>query len=247
MARREQMSTSFGSVAGVYEIGRPDYPAEAVEWMLQPVRGPHAPRVVDVGAGTGKLTRAITAAGAEVVAVDPDLEMLAQLSLQVPGVPTFQGSGEHMPLPGASVDAVVFGQSWHWVDAEQATAECARVLRPGGVLALVWNVRDERSPWVQRLTGIMQASVAETFVADGGPQLQEPFGETESRDWEWVRPVTRDVLRALVASRSYVITAADEERVRILAEVDALFDDWAEGQEQVDVPYRTVAFRSIRS
>ncbi|WP_341998320.1 class I SAM-dependent methyltransferase [Microbacterium sp. LWH7-1.2] len=149
MASREEMSLSFGAAAGAYESGRPGYPREAVDWMLPPVREPgRALRVADVGAGTGKLTRTIVEAGAEVVAIDPDADMLAALREHVHGVPTFVGTAERMPLPDASVDAVLLGQAWHWVDPVAASAEVGRVLRQRGVLGLVWNTRDGSDPWV---------------------------------------------------------------------------------------------------
>src|SRR5688572_1750122 len=117
MADREEMSLSFGSAAGAYESGRPDYPREAVEWLLEPVHiAGRALLVADVGAGTGKLTRTIVEIGADVVAVDPDTAMLAALRESVHGVPTFVGTAERMPLPDASVDALLLGQAWHWVD-----------------------------------------------------------------------------------------------------------------------------------
>ena len=161
MASREEMSTSFGTASGTYEHGRPDYPSAAVEWMLQPVRhDDRALRVADIGAGTGKLTRVAVELGAEVVAIDPDPAMLAELRAQVHGVPTFVGSAERMPLPDASVDALLFGQAWHWVDPAAGSAEAGRVLRSGGVLGLIWNLRDDSVPWVARLTGIMRGSQA---------------------------------------------------------------------------------------
>src|SRR3954447_20657102 len=127
MASREEMSTSFGAASAAYELGRPDYPADAVEWMLRPVRHEgRALRVADVGAGTGKLTRVAVELGAEVVAIDPDPAMLAELRTQVHGVPTFVGSAERMPLPDASLDALLFGQAWHWVDPVAGSAEAGR-------------------------------------------------------------------------------------------------------------------------
>src|SRR6478735_11115903 len=133
MGSREEMAKSFGSEDGVYEAGRPGYPTAAVEWMLQPVgHEGRALRVADVGAGTGKLTRVAVELGAEVVAIDPDAAMLAELREHVHGVPTFVGSAERMPLPDASVDALLLGQAWHWVDSAAASEEAARVLRSGG-------------------------------------------------------------------------------------------------------------------
>lgn len=251
MAGREEMSLSFGAAAGAYESGRPDYPREAVDWMLAPVvAADRAVRVADVGAGTGKLTRSIVEAGAEVVAIDPDPGMLAALREHVHGVPTFAGTAERMPLPDASVDAVLLGQTWHWVDVAAASAEAARVLRAGGVLGLVWNVRDESDPWTARLTAAMHGSHAEQMLADGGVRVAAPFGSIEEQTWSWTRSLTRAAFLDMVSSRSYVITAADEDRTRILDAVGSLFDERRSvgdaGVEVVDIPYVTRAYRSVR-
>ncbi|MEZ3159684.1 class I SAM-dependent methyltransferase [Microbacterium sp. BWT-B31] len=254
MVSREEMSLSFGAAARAYASGRPGYPREAVDWMLEPVRADaRALRVADVGAGTGKLTRTVVEAGAEVVAIDPDPGMLAALHEHVPGVPTFVGTAERMPLPDAAVDAVLLGQAWHWVDVEAASAEAARVLRSGGVLGLVWNIRDDSDPWVARLTATMHGSHAEEMLADGGVRVGAPLAAVEERTWTWTRPLTRAAFLDMVSSRSYVITASDSDRATILAGVDALFDERcrsdegdAQGLEVVDVPYVTRAYRSIR-
>lgn len=251
MADREQMSTSFGAAASAYQAGRPDYPAAAVEWMLQPVRREDAPlRVADVGAGTGKLTRVIAESGAEVVAVDPDADMLTTLQGHVLGVPTFVGTAEALPLPDAAVDAVLLGQAWHWVDVERASAEVGRVLRPGGVLGLVWNIRDESEPWVAELTRVMHGSHAEEMLAGDGVRVSAPFGVLETRTWRWTRTITREALRDMVLSRSYIITADEADRSRILEGVDELFSANSRadgsGAEVAELPYRTEAFRTLR-
>ncbi|WP_322411871.1 class I SAM-dependent methyltransferase [Microbacterium invictum] len=245
MASREEMSTSFGRDAARYESGRPDYPAEAVAWLLEPVVVPgRRPRVADVGAGTGKLTRALRELEAEVVAVDPDAAMLAELRRRVSGTPAYVGTAERMPLPDASVDAVVAGQAWHWVDPVAGAAEAGRVLRRSGVLGLIWNVRDDGVAWVRRLTGIMHGSAAEQLVAEGGPQPHPPFASFQSRVWEWGRPLGREMFLDMVASRSYVITAGETARRSILDEVGELFDELAD-DGVVTLPYRTEAFRAV--
>ena len=248
MASNEEMSTSFGSAAGTYESGRPDYPIQAVDWMLQPVvGGERSLRVADVGAGTGKLTRAVVELGAEVVAIDPDAKMLAALREHVHGVPTFVGSAESLPLPDASVDAVLLGQAWHWVDPAAGSAEVGRVLRSGGVLGVVWNIRDESAAWVRRLTEIMHGSHAEEMLAGGDPPIEPPFGDVESAQWRWTRPMTRDSLLAMAHSRSYIITATPADRAAIEAGLLELFDEiWAVGDKVVELPYVTRAYRAVR-
>jgi len=137
-------STSFGRAAAAYESGRPGYPSAAVEWLLAPVREQgRALRVADVGAGTGKLTRAVVELGADVVAIDPDATMLASLRDNVRGIPTFAGTAEDLPLPDSGLDAVVMGQAWHWVEPDAGSREVGRVLRAGGVLGLIWNIRGD--------------------------------------------------------------------------------------------------------
>ncbi|WP_091231518.1 class I SAM-dependent methyltransferase [Microbacterium sp. 3J1] len=241
------LSTSFGAEAHNYELGRPDYPFDAVAWMLQRLPG-DSRRIADVGAGTGKLTRVLAGApDAEIVAVDPDPAMLKILRDAIPGVPTFVGTAERLPLPDASLDAVVLGQAWHWVEPSSGSAEIGRVVRSGGSLGLIWNIRDEREAWVRQLTRIMHGSNAEIMLAEGGPVVAAPFDALEENTWEWTRPITRDLLHRMASSRSYVITAPEEEKVRIRDEMDALFDDLGLGEDStIDLPYVTRAFRAVR-
>jgi SAM-dependent methyltransferase len=244
----DEMATSFGAEAHNYEAGRPDYPFEAVAWMLEPM-SEGSRRIADVGAGTGKLTRVLaTAPGAEIVAIDPDPAMLAALRDAIPGVPTFAGTAEALPLPDAGVDAVVLGQAWHWVDPIVGSAEIGRVLRSGGVLGLVWNLRDDRVDWVRRLTEIMHGSHAEMMLTAGDPVVAEPFGPLEQESWEWTRAINREQLHSMASSRSYIITASAEEKARIRTEMDALFDELGVGAgHTIELPYVTRAFRAVRA
>ncbi len=247
MVGREALSRSFGAAAEAYESGRPDYPRAAVEWMLGPVRTQQGPlRAADIGAGTGKLTRVLVGLGADVIAIDPDADMLAALRRTVPEATTLVGAAEQIPLPDASLDAVVLGQAWHWVRPDAGSAEIGRVLRSGGVLGLIWNIRDSSVPWVARLTSIMRGSHAETMLSAGDPPLCAPFDGLEERRWSWSRPMTRETLTAMVHSRSYVITAAAGERERIDRAAAALFDQiGAVGAVEVELPYLTRAFRAV--
>ncbi len=233
----------FGEAAEAYVAGRPDYPAELVAWLLG-----DAVDVVDVGAGTGKLTAALVGGGRRVVAVEPDGGMLDALREQVPGARALQGAAEALPLPDASADALLFGQAWHWVDVAPASAEAGRVLRPGGVLGLIWNVRDSAAAWVRALNGLIEGSAAEEAIEQDAVRVGQHFGPLERRSTAWSRPMTVERVVAMVASRSFVIAKEPGERAALLDEVRALLAGHPDtaGRERVDVPYRTTAFRARR-
>ena len=242
-----ERATSFGSETGSYEKGRPEYPAEAVRWLLEPLAA-GSRTIVDIGAGTGKLTRAVLALGSTTVtAVDPDAQMLEALREKSPAVETLTGTAEKLPLADADVDAAVLGQAWHWVEPVAASAEIGRVVRPGGVLGLIWNVRDDRVDWVRRLTAIMHGSPAEEMIATDAVRVAAPFGTLEERRWDWTRAMTRAELHAMARSRSYLITASDEEKARVALGMDELFDELGlvEGAT-LSMPYVTAAYRAIR-
>ena len=165
MAQDERLllGSSFGAAATAYAEHRPDYAQAAVRWALEPAPGP---RVLDLGAGTGKLTATLVALGAEVIAVEPDPAMLAELRRALPAVRALPGSAEAIPLPDASVDAVLAGNAMHWFDMNVAGPEIARVLEPGGILAGLWNVFDDRVDWVaglERVSGSAAIGPRDTF------------------------------------------------------------------------------------
>ena len=236
-------SLSFGAQAAAYERGRPSYPPEAIDWMLAPTEGWVAGDVLDLGAGTGKLTTRLVERGLNVIAVDPIAEMLDVLRDTLPGTPALLGTAEQIPLPDSHVDAVLVAQAWHWFDAERATAEIARVLRPGGRLGLVWNTRDERLGWVRdfgRIVGL-ERDIANTRVA-----LPARFTDVATHQVEWTNYITPQALIDYVASRSYCITSPAEVRTRTLDEVRELLATHPAltNAEGIALPYVTVCVRA---
>ena len=232
---------SFGAAAAQYARARPSYPLGAVEWLLPA----DARDVADVGAGTGLFTRRLVERGLHVVAVEPLPEMRAQLVSSLPDVEALDGSGEALPLPDASCDAVFFAQAWHWVDVARAGPEVARALRPGGALGLLWNVRDESVDWVARLGRIMHpGSEHEMFSAN--PTVGPPFQPIERRDFPWTHSINRDTLFDLVASRSYFIVLSAPERASVLDQVRDLLDTHPDlvGREDIEMPYITRCSRT---
>jgi SAM-dependent methyltransferase len=228
---------SFGTAAATYERGRPPYPAAALDWLLPP----GATKVIDLGAGTGKLTRQIAARGHGVTAVEPSDGMRAELTRVLPDVPAVAGTAEQIPLPDHSAGAVLCAQAWHWVDPARAVPEVARVLAPGGRLGLIWNLRDEREDWVRRLGEIIHSP--ELYRQD---DIGEPFGPTETRTFGWTHEIDPNRLLDLVASRSYVIMLPRDERTAVLDEVRdlvATHPDLA-GRESFALPYVTQCARA---
>ena len=237
----QRHANSFGQAADLYDRSRPTYPADAVDWLLQ-----SNPRdVIDLGAGTGKFTRLI-ADRANVIAVDPDAQMLAKLADS--GVETLVGTGEHIPVDDATADLVTCAQAWHWVDEELAAPEVARVLRPDGWLAIVWNARDDRVDWIARMSEIIHDSPAEE-IAEHPPVLGASFGPVESFETTWTMAITRAGIDELVTSRSHYLVARPDEQQETLARLGAMLDEHPEtaGRDVLELPYRTFCYRARRS
>jgi SAM-dependent methyltransferase len=238
--QRRAQAGSFGAAAAAYEAARPGYPGAALDWLIPS----GARRVLDLGAGTGKLTRLLLDRGLEVTAVEPSAGMREQLRLAVPGAAVLAGSAEDIPLPAASVDVVLVAQAWHWVDPRRAVPEVARVLVPGGRLGLVWNIRDTREAWASAFEAIMHRHTMQ--VTDAAPALMPPFGDVERFEVGWTQYLSPAELVQLVESRSYVITLPEQQRRGLLAEVaDFIATDPAlAGREQVGFPYVTRCTRA---
>ena len=233
-----ERARSFESAAADYERHRPEYPEEAVLWAAGRLGLGPGSRVLDVGAGTGKLTRGLVALGFEVVAVEPGAPMLEQLRRAVPEAEAVEAPVESIPLPGESVDAAFAGQAYHWFDRERALPELHRVIRPGGGLALLWNWWDERDPLQRELGPVV------------GYAGHRPFGEEELPGAPWFRELGRTVVEsaedsgpeALVshfATTSMFLTMEADERERRLAELREIASRYG---DRFAVPRQTFVF-----
>lgn len=232
---RKAHAESFGSAVDAYERGRPSYPRAAVDWLLPP----GAQTAVDLGAGTGQLTRVLSSYDLDVVAVEPLPEMREGLSARhLNNVRTVAGRAESIPLPNGSADVVLVAQAWHWFDAALAVPEIARVLRPGGRLGLLWNIRDERVEWVAELGRIMHEGSAPDLNSEN-PKVGGPFDPIERFDVEWKAEMDRSTLLDMVASRSYFITSPEAEQVATLKAVDELLTSHPQlrGSASIVMPY----------
>ena len=236
----QRLARSFGSVAGAYERGRPSFPREAVEWLV----GKDATTVLEVGAGTGKLTEQLVALGHDVHATEPVAEMLDILQRKLPDTRTSLAPAEELPAPDRSVDVVVAAQSFHWFDLERAMPEIARVLRPGGRLALVWNFRNEKIPWVRKLgtlignQELLAEDIAEPIIHSG------LFGFVEDASFPFWQDINRATIRDMVRSRANVALMDDDAREAKLAEVVALYDDYGRGMDGMRLPYDSRCYRA---
>lgn len=233
----------FQAGAAAYERGRPSYPAEAVDLLVAELGIGDGSTVVDVGAGTGKFTRLLAPTGARLVAVEPVAAMRDALAAAVPGAEVLDGRAEALPLPDGAADAAVVAQAFHWFDAPAALVELARVLRPDGGLALLWNTRDERVPWVAELSELIAwersgipsyrpggVDWAATVAADGRftPLVQRRFHHDQEMD--------ADLLVERVLSISYVAAKAADEQARVAQQVRELA---ARLPERFALPYVT--------
>jgi SAM-dependent methyltransferase len=256
--------SSFGAAAGAYAEHRPGYAEAAVRWALEPVRDREPVldrqpvRVADVGAGTGKLTATLVGLGAEVTAVEPDPLMLAELRRAMPAVSSVPGSAEEIPLPDASLDAVLAGQAMHWFDMGRALPEIARVLRPGGVLAGLWNVDDDRVGWVAGLAEISKrkSSITLTRWRDSAAKARQEellgersdlFAAAEVDEFGHGQARTADSLLATIGTHSHLLVMDEPERARLIARVgDFLRSQPETAHGEFTLPMVTVVLRVRR-
>jgi SAM-dependent methyltransferase len=250
--------SSFGAAADAYAEHRPGYAEAAVRWALEPVRARRPLRVIDLGAGTGKLTATLICVGADVTAVEPDPNMLAVLQREIEPARALPGSAEEIPVPDGSADAVVAGQAMHWFDLDRALPEIARVLAPGGVLAGLWNVDDDRVDWVAELARISKRHSSVTLLRwrEGNPESREErmleegsafFGPGQIGEFEHGHPRTADSLVAMIATHSHFLVMDEPERTWLLTQVrDFLHDRPETSAGEFVLPMVTVVLRAMR-
>lgn len=243
MDTRSQQARSFGRQASSYERLRPDYPAAAIEAFL-PESGK---RVVDVGAGTGKLTGVLLGAGHSVVAVEPDPDMRATLAEALPGVDAREGTGEALPVEDHSADAICYAQSWHWVEPEAALPEARRVLTKDGVLALIWNMPDTQYAWVRDMHAITRPG--EDSHTDLEPIPYAGFAPGQLTRTRWRQRLSPSELVELVGTYSRIAVSPPERRdatLDALRELLATHPDLA-GRDEIEMPYvcLVVAYRLV--
>ena len=264
---KEQRAGSFGNVASHYERYRPGPPQAAVDWILPtPVR-----TIVDLGAGTGALTRLLIDKAEEVVAVEPDDRMRSVLSEELPGVRALAGRGESVPVPDGWADAVLASSSWHWMDPLPTLLEMGRILTPGGILGVLWSGPDPEGAFLAQA----QVLLAERSQDGGGKGVGEaggsdiaglimgdarrptssldilpgvPFDHPEHEVFTWDVALNADELIGLLGTFSWIITMPDETRRRVVAEARRLLRELlgVEGDVTVDIAFRAEAWRSRR-
>lgn len=237
----DDQALSFGAVAAAYDRGRPSYPVEAARWA---VGGP-ARTVLELGAGTGKLTERLVALGHDVIATDPDVDMLDLLSARVPGATVHEGTAEAIPASDRSVDVVIAAQAFHWFDHDRAMPEIARVLKPRGHLAVTWNERDERIPWVRRLGDLIGREELQGGASVDVLHSSGMFGFVEEESFKHWQDINRESVLDLVRSRSRVAVMPEADREALLARVLAFYDDYGRGMDGMHLPYVTRCARAV--
>ena len=230
-----------------YDRYRPAPPSQALDWLIPP----DARAILDLAAGTGVVTRELVGRAGQVIAVEPDRRMRAVLAARCPQAEALDGRGEDIPLPDASVDAVVVSAAWHWLDPGRAVPEITRVLRVGGTLGILWATRDDRVPWVAEFNALAREAREADRLGDEGRRRREvtfppgtPMSPPEERRFEFSRPMTADQLAGLFGTYSGVITLEREQQAEFSRRVRAFLD--RQPWDRVDLPMVCRCLRSTR-
>lgn len=265
MSRRRSGATrthpavqGFDRAAGAYERGRPEYPATAVRYLARQLGLRPGAVVVELGSGTGKLTRQLIGTGATVLPVEPTPGMRAEFARKMPGTPVLDGVAEAIPLPDGVADAVVAAQAFHWFRTRPTLREVARVLRPRGQIALIWNLRDESRSWVAGLTRIIDRYAANT-PRSGRSRWRRwrrpfeegsvPFTRLVRRTFRHVQVLPPETVVDRFLSVSFVAMRSARERREVARQVRELLahDRATRGRTEVALPYRTVVYVARRT
>jgi SAM-dependent methyltransferase len=253
MISRAERAMSFGAIAEDYDRLRPGPAAAAVDWLLPAGTAGRPPVVVDLGAGTGLLSRALASRGARVVAVEPDERMRAVLAARSPGVRAVAGRGEQIPLPDASADGVCVSSAWHWMDPELAVPEITRVLRDGGRFGVIWTSRDRESTWID---GPSERSGLSNERGQAGPRNGRhevalpdgvPLRDAAMASFPFTRLMDAETLIEWLGTYSRVITASEQDRAVYFARVRVVLAEHFPGAAEIDVPMLSLCWRADRA
>jgi SAM-dependent methyltransferase len=238
---------TFGAHAEEYDLARPEWPVEVARWFLPE----DAAFVVELGAGTGKLTRAVAGLGVHVVAVEPDARMRAVLGRS--GLEGVDGSAEKIPRGEGEADAVVAGSCVHWFDLERALPEIHRVLRPAGRFGFGWNGRDGRNPTIARMNEAIYAAAPDrTRWRDrdwaGEVTAGALFADVEHAIFEHVHELPREALDAHLWSYATIASLPEPERAKVFADVAEILDTDPEVSDgaRLRLPFAVTAYRATR-
>ncbi|MGE8186173.1 methyltransferase domain-containing protein [Pseudomonas sp. NPDC086278] len=246
-------AAGFKTGADSYVKGRPDYPPPVADWLTGTLGLNADKTVIDLGAGTGKFTGRLVATGAQVIAVEPVAQMLEKLSLAYPDVLAVSGTAADLPLPDASVDVVLCAQAFHWFASTEALTEIARVLKPGGKLGLVWNLRDAKVSWMPKLDAIISALEGDTPRYYTGAWRRafphEKFGPLQAQHFSHAHTGSpEDVIFNRVRSISFIAALPEAQRAKVDEQLRMLIAGEPElrGKDRLTVPYETVAFVAVK-